>query len=85
MEKRKIFIIKRQNKCLFLFIIFLVILMKVKIFDESHESDLEEDINKFIKEEEPDIIDIKYSISNSVYSEEQLYCFSAMIIYNEKK
>ena len=59
--------------------------MKVKIFDESHESDLEEDINKFIKEEEPDIIDIKYSISNSVYSEEQLYCFSALIIYNEKK
>lgn len=59
--------------------------MKVKIFDESHETDLEEDINKFIKEEEPDIIDIKYSISNSIYSEEQLYCFSAMIIYNEKK
>ena len=59
--------------------------MKVKIFDDSHESDLEDDINKFIKEEEPDIIDIKYSISNSIYSEEQLYCFSAMIIYNEKK
>lgn len=58
--------------------------MKVKIFDESHESDLEEDINKFIKDEEPDIIDIKYSISNSVYSEEQLYCFSAMIIYKNK-
>ena len=57
--------------------------MKVKIFDESHENDLEEDINKFIEEEEPDIIDIKYSISNSIYAEEQLYCFSAMIIYNE--
>ncbi len=55
--------------------------MKVKIFDESHESDLEDDINKFIKEEEPEIIDIKFSVSNSVYSEEQLYCFSAMIIY----
>lgn len=55
--------------------------MKVKIFDESHEEDLEEDINDFIKEENPEIIDIKYSVSNSVYSEEQLYCFSAMIIY----
>ena len=31
--------------------------MKVKIFDESHEEDLEEDINNFIKEENPDIID----------------------------
>ncbi|MBQ6494529.1 MAG: sporulation protein Cse60 [Bacilli bacterium] len=57
--------------------------MKVKLFDESHESDLEDDINKFIKDEEPEIIDIKFSVSNSVYSEEQLYCFSAMIIYNE--
>ena len=59
--------------------------MKVKVFDESHEEDLEDDINKFIKEEEPDIIDIKFSVSNSIYSEEQLYCFSAIIMYNEKK
>jgi len=59
--------------------------MKIKIFDESHESDLEEDINSFIKEKDPDIIDIKYSISNSVYSDEQLYCFSALIMYKEKK
>ena len=59
--------------------------MKVKVFDESHEEDLEDDINKFIKEEEPDIIDIKFSVSNSIYSEEQLYCFSALIMCNEKK
>ena len=59
--------------------------MKLKIFDESHESDLEEDINNFIQEKNPDIIDIKYSISNSIYSEEQLYCFSALIMYQDKK
>lgn len=58
--------------------------MKVKIFDESHEKDLEEDINNFIKESDPNIIDIKYSISNSIYSEEQLYCFSALIMYEDK-
>ena len=57
--------------------------MKVKVFDESHESDLEDDINNFIKEEDPEIIDIKFSVSNSIYSEEQLYCFSALIIYKE--
>ncbi len=57
--------------------------MKVKIFDESHESDLEDDINKFIKEEEPDIIDIKFGVSNSIYYEEQLYCFSALIMYED--
>lgn len=57
--------------------------MKIKIFDEAHESDLEEDINKFIKEKNPDIIDIKYSVSVSIYSEEQIYCFSALIMYKE--
>ena len=55
--------------------------MKVKIFDEEHEKDLEDSINKFIKEKEVDIIDIKYSVSTSVYAEEQIYCFSALILY----
>ena len=57
--------------------------MKIKIFDESHEKDLEEDINKFIKENSPDIIDIKYSVSNSIFGEEQVFCFSALIMYKE--
>lgn len=57
--------------------------MKVKIFDEAHEKDLEEAINDFLDEldEEKEVIDIKYSVSASVFSEEQIYCFSAMIIY----
>ena len=55
--------------------------MKVKIFDESHEKDLEEDINNFLEEQTPEVIDIKFSVSTSVFSEEQLYCFSALIIY----
>lgn len=59
--------------------------MKIKVFDESHEKDLEEDINNFIEEKDPEIIDIKYSVSNSIYSEEQLYCFSALIMYKDKK
>ena len=59
----------------------MVIKMKVKLFDESHEKDLEKDINTFISENEIDIIDIKFSTSISIFSEEQIYCFSAMIIY----
>lgn len=55
--------------------------MKVKVFDESHEKDLEEAINNFIKEKEADIIDIKFSVSTSIYSEEQIYCFSALLMY----
>lgn len=56
--------------------------MKVKIFDEESEADLEEDINNFLDEfEEINVIDIKYQVSSSIYSEEQIFCFSAMIIY----
>ena len=53
--------------------------MKVKIFDEESEVDLENSINKFI--EDVEVIDIKYQVSASVFSEEQIYCFSALIIY----
>ena len=59
--------------------------LKVKIFDESHEKDLEEDINDFINEENPNIIDIKYSVSISMFSEEQIFCFSALILYEGMK
>ena len=55
--------------------------MKVKVFDESHEKDLEDSINDFIDEEKPKILDVKYSVSISVFSEEQVYCFSALIMY----
>ena len=54
--------------------------MKVKIFDEESELDLEEDINKFLANIE-ELIDIKFQTSVSVFSEEQIFCFSAMIIY----
>ncbi|MBO6145910.1 MAG: sporulation protein Cse60 [Bacilli bacterium] len=54
--------------------------MKVKIFDEESEIDLENDINDFLKEHK-NIIDIKYQVSISIFSEEQIYCFSAMILY----
>ena len=46
--------------------------MKVKLFDYEDESDLEEAINDFL-EDDMDIIDIKYSVSSCVFSEEQIY------------
>lgn len=58
--------------------------MKVKIFDEEHEKDLEDDINKYISENDIDVIDIKLSSSCSIYGEEQIYCFTALIMYAEK-
>ena len=56
--------------------------MKLKVFDESHEKDLENSINSFLNSGEFDIIDIKFQVAIAVCGEEQIYCFSAMIIYN---
>lgn len=56
-------------------------IMRVKLFDEAHEKDLEAAINEFLTDD-IDVIDIKYQVAISVFSEEQIYCFSAMIIYN---
>lgn len=56
--------------------------MKVKIFDFEHEKDLEDSINDFLKENH-NIKDVKYNISCSVSGEEQIYCYSACIIYDD--
>ena len=58
--------------------------MKVKVFDEEHEKDLEDSINDFLYETNCDIIDIKYEVAVAICGEEQIYCYSAMIVYNEK-
>lgn len=55
--------------------------MKVKIFDLEDEMDLEKEVNDFLSNNEIEVIDIKYSVSSSIFSEEQIFCFSAMIIY----
>ena len=55
--------------------------MKVKIFDESHEKDLETQVNSFLSEMQGEVVDIKFSTAISVFGEDQIYCFTAMIIY----
>ncbi|MEG0138050.1 MAG: sporulation protein Cse60 [Bacilli bacterium] len=54
--------------------------MKVKVIDEAHELDLEESINRFITEG-ADIIDIKFQTAVQIVGEEQVYCFTALIMY----
>lgn len=58
--------------------------MTVKLFDENHEKDLENSINEFLNTHNCDIIDIKYQVAIAMFGEEQIYCFSAMIVYDEK-
>ena len=55
-------------------------IMKVKIFDEEDEKDLENDINEFLEDLDGEVVDIKYQVSVGVFSEEQVFCFSAMIV-----
>ena len=56
-------------------------IMKVKVIDEDCEKDLENSVNDFLNND-IDIIDIKYQLAIAINGEEQLYCFSAMIIYH---
>lgn len=57
-------------------------MIKVKVFDEQHEQDLEEAVNEFLKRiHESDVVDIQYSVAATCAQSEQIYCFSAMIIY----
>lgn len=55
--------------------------MKVKIFDFEDEKDLENEINSFLEDLDGEVVDIKYQVSVGVFSEEQVFCFSAMIVY----
>lgn len=54
--------------------------MLIKVFDESHEKDLEQAVNAFLMTN-IELIDIKYSVGVATFGEEQIYCFTAMIIY----
>jgi len=57
---------------------------KVKVFDESHERDLETKVNSFLSTiEGKEVIDIKYEVAITMFSNEQIYCFSAMILYKD--
>ncbi len=58
-------------------------MIRVKVFDEGHERDLEESVNAFLKKIADDnVVDIKYQVAVCNNDEEnQIYCFSAMIVY----
>ena len=58
-------------------------MIRVKVFDEGHEKDLEESVNAFLKKiDDENVVDIKYQVAVCNNDEEnQIYCFSAMIVY----
>lgn len=62
-------------------------MLKVEIYDEEHEKDLQFRVNSFLSGiNESDIVDIKYAINAFLSnSGEQIYCYSALIIYRAYK
>lgn len=58
-------------------------MIRVKMFDESHEKDLEDALNTFLKKlEDNQLVDIKYQVGVAINDDEnQIYCFSAMVVY----
>ncbi|SDM28410.1 sporulation protein Cse60 [Bacillus sp. OK048] len=59
-------------------------MIQVKLFDREHEKDLEKEMNRFLKGiDEQKLVDIKYNVAAmpEEEEEEQIYCFSAMVIY----
>lgn len=60
-------------------------MIQVKLFDYEHEKDLEEEMNTFLSEiDESKLLDIKYNVAVMPEEvEEQIYCFSAMVLYRK--
>ncbi|RBW71408.1 sporulation protein Cse60 [Bacillus taeanensis] len=59
-------------------------MIRVKLFDEEHEQDLEESVNGFLSSLNDDqLIDIKYEVAvgEDLEEDDSIFCFSAMVIY----
>lgn len=59
--------------------------MRVKIFDETHEEDLEDKVNEFLADmKDEDIINFQYQVAIMYDNREQIYCYSCLIAYKDK-
>lgn len=63
-------------------------MLKIKVYDEETDIDLEKRLNQLSEQCEQhnqEIIDIKFSTSHFVDEEQnQIYCFSALVMYDDK-
>lgn len=56
---------------------------KVKVFDEEHELDLEDEVNAFLEELEGEVLDIQFQVALAYNGKEMEYCFSCFVFYEE--
>ena len=60
-------------------------MVQVKVFDEEHEDDLTDAINSFLQENQAyELSDISFSTAVTAVEDEQIYCFSALLVYLDK-
>lgn len=62
-------------------------MLTIKVFDCEDEKDLTNELNDFIEnisKIDKEVIDIKYSTSIAIEDGEQIYCFSALVMYDDK-
>lgn len=62
-------------------------MLKIKVFDCECEKDLEKEINLFIEEiskQDKEVIDIKFSTSITESDDGLIFCFSALVMYDNK-
>ena len=63
-------------------------MLKIKVYECDDEKKLEMKINDLIIDldnEDKEVIDIKYQASCSIQDDEQVYIYSALIMYDDKK
>ncbi|MFC7393575.1 sporulation protein Cse60 [Scopulibacillus cellulosilyticus] len=59
-------------------------MLKVKLFDEEHEKDLESEINSFLETiDSKKVKDIRYqvAVAEDTKDDGTIFCFSALVIY----
>lgn len=62
-------------------------MLKIKIYDCEDEKDLEQKINNLIidlESEDKEVVDIKYQANCSIQDDEQVYIYSALVMYDDK-
>lgn len=56
-------------------------MVKIKIIEKTHELDLQDALNDFIKKESPDIQKIRYAVAMTSHNGQLEYSFSCLIVY----
>ena len=59
--------------------------MKVKMFDFEHEIDLENAINAFLETQNIKIVNVYYQACHFYAGNEQVFSFSALILYQNSE